>query len=99
MTVLEVITLEGFTDVLNIAGLKYNAEKEEKAKQDQKKRQLEAVELAKHLEEAKKKAGNLDSKHCHTVCINFFTSKLNKYILPTFYRVQCTSEVVIILVV
>ena len=72
----EVVTLEGFTDVLNIAGLKYNAEKEEKAKQDQKKRQLEAVELAKQLEEAKKKAGNLDSKHITQVVLTFSLSEV-----------------------
>ncbi|XP_020917596.1 vacuolar protein sorting-associated protein 13-like [Exaiptasia diaphana] len=38
-------------------GIKYNAEKEEKAEQEKKKRQLDAVELARKLEDEKKKAG------------------------------------------
>jgi len=37
--------------------VKYNAEKEEKAKQEKKQRQLDAVELARQLEEEKKKHG------------------------------------------
>ena len=36
------------------ADIKYNAEKEEKAKQERKQRQLEAVELARQIEEEKK---------------------------------------------
>lgn len=40
-----------------ISGIKYNAQKEEKAEQEKKKRQLEAIELARKLEEEKKKAG------------------------------------------
>lgn len=37
--------------------MKYNEEKEEKAKQEKKQRQLEALELARKLEEEKKKNG------------------------------------------
>ena len=40
---------------LSSSGVKYNAEKEEKAKQEKKQRQLDAVELARQLEEEKKK--------------------------------------------
>ena len=36
------------------ADVKHNAEKEEKAKQERKQRQLEAVELARQIEEEKK---------------------------------------------
>lgn len=40
-----------------MSGVHYNAEKEEKAKQEKKQRQLDAVELARQLEEEKKKSG------------------------------------------
>ena len=51
--------------------VKYNAEKEEKAKQEKKQRQLDAVELARQLEEEKKKNG----KFLNYVC--FMCSILN----------------------
>jgi hypothetical protein len=38
-------------------GIKYHAEKEKKDEQEKKTRQLEAIELARKLEEEKKKAG------------------------------------------
>ena len=41
------------------ADIKYNAEKEEKAKQERKQRQLEAVELAQQIEEEKKKQNGI----------------------------------------
>lgn len=41
------------------ADVKYNAEKEEKAKQERKQRQLEAVELARQIEEEKKKQNGI----------------------------------------
>lgn len=44
-------------DFVSSSGVKYNAEKEEKAKQEKKQRQLDAVELARQLEEEKKKHG------------------------------------------
>ena len=43
--------------VSSLSVVKYNVEKEEKAKQEKKQRQLEAVELARQLEEEKKKNG------------------------------------------
>ena len=46
--------------------VKYNEEKEEKAKQEKKERQLEAVELARKLEEEKKKNGT----YLHCICTN-----------------------------
>lgn len=45
--------------VSSLSVVKYNVEKEEKAKQEKKQRQLEAVELARQLEEEKKKNGRL----------------------------------------
>lgn len=44
-------------DFICSSGIKYNAEKEEKAKQEKKQRQLDAVELARQLEEEKKRPG------------------------------------------
>lgn len=44
-------------DFVSSSGVKYNVEKEEKAKQEKKQRQLDAVELARQLEEEKKKHG------------------------------------------
>ena len=44
-------------DFVSLSGVKYNADKEEKAKQEKKQRQLDAVELARQLEEEKKKHG------------------------------------------
>ena len=41
------------------ADIKYNAEKEEKANQERKQRQLEAVELARQIEEEKKKQNGI----------------------------------------
>lgn len=45
--------------------VKYNEEKEEKAKQEKKQRQLEAVELARKLEEEKKKNGTAVYTYLH----------------------------------
>ena len=41
------------------ADVKYNAEKEEKANEERKQRQLEAVELARQIEEEKKKQNGI----------------------------------------
>ena len=51
-----VITVKSYVFV-TFSVVKYNEEKEEQAKQERKQRQLEAVELARQLEEEKKKNG------------------------------------------
>ena len=51
--------------------VKYNEEKEEQAKQEKKQRQLEAVELARKLEEEKKKNGTAVHTLTYVYCTTY----------------------------
>ena len=67
--------------------VKYNEKKEEKAKQEKKQRQLEAVELARKLEEEKKKNGTAVYTCLHIILYNLKQIKIT----ATQPRVKCKT--------